>query len=252
MAPKPDTDKMLEKLLPAIRECVKTEIAGLTASVKEVQANVKAAVQEAVNIAVGDLANKFKSVENLTQHVNKMALLSRYESDRLEQYTRRESIRIHGINEKDNENLIEIVCELGKSLKIDCNASSISAVHRIGRRDGPSGRHIICKFISRVTRDEFLKKKKELKTKGSKTFLCEDLTPLRAKLLEQCKKAPGIKGTSVRNGNIACFVTNPNGSQKDDRVFVQTPEDLHKLGVEVDYRALGLQDYVIQIQEVNK
>ena len=65
---------------------------------------------------------------------------TRFDLDRLEQYGRRESIRIHGVEEKSGENTNEIVVELAKDIGVDITEAAILASHRLpGRRVARSG-----------------------------------------------------------------------------------------------------------------
>ena len=68
-------------------------------------------------------------------------------------------------------------------------------------------------------------------------FVCEDLTPLRYKLLKYMQKSCSDKFTScyTRNGNIKAKL---NTSEK--LVIVTSPDDLFKHGIDVDYITDGL------------
>ena len=121
--------------------------------------------------------------------------LAVYNVDVLEQYGRRENIRIHGVAEKLNSNYDdgeEVVADIAAELGIDINECDIQRAHRLGKKKiSPGGkpRQIITRFISYKKRNELLHAKKNLKGSKNypKAFLTEDLTPLRSKLLNYVK-----------------------------------------------------------------
>lgn len=110
------------------------------------------------------------------------ALLMKYECDRLEQYQRRDNLRIYGIEEESEESeetLEEKVVELAANMGVILQTDDISVVHRVGKlRDRE--RPVILQSCRRKKRNAFLCKKGELKTKDIRVFANEDLTPLRS------------------------------------------------------------------------
>jgi len=116
--------------------------------------------------------------------------LTNFKLDSLEQYGRRENLRLHNIpesegNRDDGETKL---IEVANALNISLNASDIQRVHRLGKKrtNATKSRSIIVRFQSYKKRNEFLRAKKNLKkTENFKTvFIAEDLTPLRAKLID--------------------------------------------------------------------
>ena len=93
----------------------------------------------------------------------------------LEQYTRRNSIRVHGIpEESDKENCEDIVLNFFKEqMNMDIPLADIDRTHRVGkvtpekritRQSGKTlPRAIIVKFVSYRTRRLVFSKKKDLK-----------------------------------------------------------------------------------------
>ena len=92
--------------------------------------------------------------------------LAVYNVDALEQYGRRENIRIHGVAEKLNSNKDdgeEVVANIAAELGIDINECDIQRAHRLGKKkNSPGGkpRQIIARFISYKKRNELLHAKK--------------------------------------------------------------------------------------------
>ena len=118
-----------------------------------------------------------------------------YENDRLQQYSRRESVRIFGIRQAEGETAEQVEQKaLGvfKEAGADVKEEDIAAVHRVGKV-GRGLRPILVKFVSRRKRREVMEKK-SLKGKDGyqKVYINDDLTPLRAKLLALVKRLDNV------------------------------------------------------------
>ena len=148
-----------------------------------------------VIIAAASAAMEFSSRKIVQQEKEKLvkmqqfALMNKFDNDRLEQYSRRETICFSGISSDvgdSKENLIEEVKKIAGALEVPIKSEDISVIHRAGK-PGPGKSHpVLCKFVSRRTRDNLMKKHKMLKDKPEfkdKVYMNEVLTPLRAKLL---------------------------------------------------------------------
>ena len=171
-----------------------------------------------------------------------------YANDRLEQYTRRESVRIFGVRQENGETAEDVETKALRVIKdagVEVSAEDIAAVHRVGRRSD-NARPVLVKFVSRRKRRELMTKKKVLKSKAGyeRVFIGDDLTPLRARLLGFVKKLDNVEKAWVVDGRIYAQRRAPTGLPQQDRprpVIVETPDDLFRLGVNtVDYAALGL------------
>ena len=85
----------------------------------------------------------------------------------LEQYTRKNSIRIHGLKEavSGHENTYDLVCDyINSNLKLD---TDIEVAHRVGPKiRGPKPRSIIVKFLRRSDKLAVMLNRKMLKGSG--------------------------------------------------------------------------------------
>ena len=105
------------------------------------------------------------------------------------------------------------------------------------------------RFVSRKKRKEIMQKKKVLKDKReyAGVYVFDDLTTLRAKMLNYLKKkAPVVQNAWIIDGRIHCTKKRPPGlSERESprRIFtIDTPGDLFKLAVDaVDFEELGLE-----------
>ena len=129
----------------------------------------------------------------------------RYENDRLEQYSRRETIKVVGLKE-EGEDTEQKVLEIFKAVGADVTAVDVCVVHGTGDRKR-KGRPILVRFVSRKKRKEVMQKKKVLKDKReyAGVYVFDDLTTLRAKML-YClkKKVPVVENAWTIDGRIHC------------------------------------------------
>ena len=122
------------------------------------------------------------------------------QADNTEQYTRRQSVRIHGISVEDNENLIDKVRECHEEVGEEFKLEDIDRVHRIGKKiyDVKKKKHIqpiIVKFRNWDARTRFYEarprfvKQQEGKQKpGPRKFsVSVDLTKRRLELLKYAR-----------------------------------------------------------------
>lgn len=133
-----------------------------------------------------------------------------------EQYSRRNTIEVYGIPHEKNEDIVQVVKEVGKALDFEITTSMIDACHRMGGRPGPSNTTagIIVKFVSRLDKEELLRRrrvKRNLSTRhmnlrvDQPVYINESLTPARRKLMaeaRQVKREKNIRFLWVRNGKL--------------------------------------------------
>lgn len=208
-------------------------------------AAVCAAVKDSVVAAITELKIAEK---DSNAKIQQLALLAKYDHDKLEQYSRRETLRISGIDEKAGEreeDLVKEVVGIAKSIGVEIKDEDISVTHRADRpaQNGTSPRPVLCKFISRRVKDKLVKNRAKLKdipeAKG-KIYINEDLTTLRAKLLSYAKSLDNVKRVSSSNGRIHCNTVD------DKHIVLDSPDDLFKLGVDSpNLDRLGLARYII-------
>ena len=188
-----------------------------------------------------DYENKLNQLEKKEQlrdeMVHKTNLLV-FQLDRQEQYIRRETILIYGVeeNKEDNDDREKFLFKITDELEIDLEDNEIQGVHRLGqkRRNNENPRPIIARFVSYKKRNEFLTNKRELKNIEGRqhVFVCEGLIPLRYKLLKYMQKSCSDTFTSCYtwNGNIKAKL-----KTTDKWVTVTSPDDLIKHGIDVDF-----------------
>ncbi len=167
------------------------------------------------------LAEKDREILHLRSSVQSLNV----KVDALEQYSRRNNVRISGIPESENENTDKIVQSIASSLGVEAD---IDISHRIGPiNSSPSSpaRPIIVRLKSRRSKVALMSAKKNLKTAKlpeisknwpvvssgrhnntpPRIFINEDLTKQRAAvaaLARDLKRRKQVDDTWVRDGNI--------------------------------------------------
>ena len=105
---------------------------------------------------------KDDKIQNMESEIGVLKL----DQDRLEQYTRRNSLQISGVPDESNEDVCAKVLNLCNSkLRVPVEVSDIERVHRLGR-PGESPRPILVKFATYGTRASVFKAKAVLRPGG--------------------------------------------------------------------------------------
>ena len=127
--------------------------------------------------------------------------------DNLEQYSRRNLIRINGLKESDDGDDTTAVKTLIKDqLKVHLEPWEMQACHRIGRvkpKADEKPRQLIVRFSSYHTKPQVIRARRALK--GQRIFINEDLTKARAEVAKSArvlKEKKQIKETWTFNGKI--------------------------------------------------
>ncbi|KAB0802302.1 hypothetical protein PPYR_04488 [Photinus pyralis] len=121
--------------------------------------------------------------------------------DDLEQYVRRNNLRIFGVKEAVGEDTDQIVIALIKNkLNIDISLNDLERSHRVGPKVSQFARPIIVKFCSYRKRAEVFGNKKLLKKTGF--VIREDLTKRRYKLVQSAQEKYGKNNVWTADGKI--------------------------------------------------
>ena len=126
-----------------------------------------------------------------------------YESrlDELEQYSRRNAVRLLGVEENSVEDCEKISREILKDrLAVDIKIHQIDRAHRVGRKQQEGTRDILIKFTSYRYKKKVIEKRCGLK--GSGLMLVEDLTRSRAKLLKKTLECSRVQFAWTADGRI--------------------------------------------------
>lgn len=234
-----------------LRSMMLPEIASL---IKDQSPDVGTIVLEAVKKATSPLTHVIESLtaenKQLKQSCSKMEekiLKLELDHDSLEQYGRRNILRISGIPEHPNEQTDELVLKLAEELNVSMTKYDIDRSHRVGKIDDDRRanrsrrpkrhRDIIVKFTSYNARYRLFQKRKELRETENEElkpiYLNEDLTKYRSGILFEArslKRAGKLKSAYSSDGKL--FIRDLT----DNRIQISTLKDLERFGFKMTSR----------------
>ena len=172
---------------------------------------------------VHDLAGRVKALEGSSKEnddlVNGITNLEKEVND-IEQYSRRNSLRVSGIPEKLNESTDELVKKLAEDKLNVCIADQdIDRSHRVGKIINETGdedtktrhRQILIKFTNYDARNKVIRSRSKLK--GSGITIHEDLTRKNQTLLSKTSKKQGVVSAWSKDGRIFAAVPSTTPGQ---------------------------------------
>ena len=218
----PDTETIVYHAVKKATECFTKQINTVVrenASLKERCSKLEKTV------AILELENNNRKLEN----------------DALEQYGRRNILRVSGIPESENEDTDEIILHLASDMGVPMSSSDIDRSHRVGkpedksrtgtRKSKKSTRDIIVKFSTYNARRKLFQIRKELRTTENedlkKIFINEDLTKLRSEILFEARNLRRVnKLNSAYSSDGKLFVRD----KQDKKYQLSSLNDLVQFG----------------------
>ena len=193
-------------------------------------------------------AERFDEVCSRVTFLETENLILREHVEKLEQYSRRDQVKVYGVKHVANEDTDDLICKIGKEAGSEFSKNDISVSHRVPARNGKLPA-IVCQFTTRRVREDFAEKTRlnlrtsDVKLQPSETelksvFVTDNLTPERAKLLRNLKADDRCKKVFSAGGKIK-VVTNVRGHER--LITIDSLADIVKLDwSEEDIRALGI------------
>ena len=190
---------------------------------------------DANKLKISDLENKTTKLEHLSvaqgelnAKVNVLLQDVFNRVDELDQYGRRNMIRLSGIPESNTDST-DIVLDLARNLRVNLQRSDIDRCHRLGKLNSSgtykTPRAIVVKFSNYAKRRELYDCRRDLK--GSGIFMNDHLTPTRAKVMKKArdlKNKGAITNAWSTEGKLLCRDNN-------ERIHVLTSRrDLEQFG----------------------
>jgi len=149
-------------------------------------------MKQDINRSNQDLQKLRSEIGQIKEDARKDIIRLEKKNEELEQYTRRNSLRIFNLEENKGEDCTAIVLNLFKNkLKINLDNSCVDRCHRTGRNNGTKPRGIIIKFTAYSYRNLVFQNKKLLK--GTRIVIAEDLTKQRINLLKRVWDEEGFQ-----------------------------------------------------------
>jgi len=155
----------------------------------------------------------------------------------LEQYTRKNNIEISGIPSTPNENVMEIVKDLGSSLGLEVDESQINAAHRIPSYNKERSPALIVQFQKKCQKDLILTKYKEARTLTAKqvnpmfpeqrVYIGDHMSPENKQFLAKLKQKCNEIGYTYAWFKEGKFFARKNPGDKCNRI--NSINDIDKL-----------------------
>ena len=196
--------------------------------IKAITVAVCASTKQIVTDIMKETAKETHVLKKEVNELKRVIQVQRFDLDRLEQYGRRETIRINGIPETEGGDTNDIVKQLAADIGVSITTADISVSHRMPGRPG-TAKTIIAKFVRRDVKASVMRNKRKLRENDKRrgVYVNEDLTPLRAKLSKVLRSDPAIKKVWSIDGRIFCVI---NEDGRETKKTIETPDDLFKLG----------------------
>ena len=150
-------------------------------------------VSSIVEGVLAGLKLQVASLEKENQDLKTRALKLEEAVDSAEQYSRRNCLRITGIQEIDSEVTDDIVISLARSIDVELSLQDIDRLHRLGRPEpgdiNTRKPRDIVKFAKYRLRTKFYKARVLTKSRGHRgVFVNKHLTKSRGRLLYQARR----------------------------------------------------------------
>lgn len=173
-----DTD--LHKISSAVRTSLQSELLD----------EMKKLLIDTSKTIVDDLKTEINSLKQENQTLKAENDSLRVKVDDLEQYSRRNAIRISGISESEEENTDELVKQVTREMGIELANSDIDRSHRTGKPITGRNRQILVRFTNYHIKHKILKSRYVMKTKSSlrHVYVNEDLTKRRQSIYQSARK----------------------------------------------------------------
>ena len=140
-----------------------------------------------------------KTIENLVEKQKRLSS----KIDDLEQYSPRNYLVLHVVNESNDENTDEIIIKtFSEELGVEIKEADLDRSHRLGKpkRKDNKPRPIIVKFARCAVRREIVMNKRKLK--GKLLLMAESLTSSRMQSLGDAQRKYGVRNVWTSDGRV--------------------------------------------------
>lgn len=186
------------------------EVEVMKSQVSDQRAEIDKICEEEARIQV-----ECRKVKDLLKEREQQMWAQGMELNDIEQYSRRNNLRIYGIDDRNfretpEETAQKLVSLFHDKLDLDLSVKDIDIAHRMGRFSQTANRPIVCRMVQRVNALKVMRARR--KCKGTRVIIREDLTRRNAKLLEKVTALECVKTAWSDNGKVVVMLQ--NGSKK--------------------------------------
>ena len=163
---------------------IRTELAELTTTVREQKLEI-AHLKTSLTKITKQCSDTEYELAAMKKRVNEQQgeIYELFElQDRLEQYTRKNSLEIHGVPESAYSTTEEVVLKLAEALEVPITPQDVEISHKLERK---GNKPIIVKFANLKIKSNIYKSRAKL---GDRIFLHENLTSYRKKIVNRANE----------------------------------------------------------------
>lgn len=252
-SPSPVPDSNYEVLLKEIKsigaklmplDSLVLEVQNLRADLSELKTTTKATENtiKEFSLRFTKIESRLKLLENAkTEQASMKSQIEKIVNDlnEKEQWDRMNNVELKGIPQNKNENLLDLVCSLGKKIQYPISKTQLNFATRVQTRDPDHIKPVIVCFNNRYIKEDFIAAARaaikispilpsELGLQGrSNIYVNDHLTIQNKTLLTNAKKLgkeQGFQYTWVKNARI--FLRKNDSSPI---ITIRTPKDLSKI-----------------------
>lgn len=220
----------LDKIQLIIKSMVKTVVDATYQRLIDYSEENRGSIHD-LKVNMEEAEKDVKKLHNLVEsQQEQLDILKRTNND-LEQYSRRNCVRIFGIPEHRGEDPDQLVINdvFRKHLNLDISVANIERCHRVGKMASDKHRALIVKFCSYRVRRQVIASRRKLK--GTKISIQEDLTvrnqALYQKVYKSVRLIPSLESTWTSDGRIFAQVKATGG--KLTSIIISSETDLARL-----------------------
>ena len=150
-----------------------------------------------------------KKLKDLLREREHQMWVQGVEVNDLEQYSRRNNLRIYGVDDRNlreapEETAQKLIALFRDKLELDITTKDIDIAHRMGKFSPTANRPIVCRMVARTNTLKVMHARR--KCKGSQIIIREDLTRRNIKLLERVSALNCVKSAWSDNGKIVAML----------------------------------------------
>ena len=190
------SEDSMTKYLREMEQRYKDEMQGLNSRVEGLVTANKALKNDvqAKDAQINELKAKVSDLEILAKNAQSKANYN-------EQYSRKNNIKIHGVEENEHENTQEVATKLLQDVaEVTVSETDIIAIHRIPAKKGAI-RPILLKVKNSAVKSQIMKNRPTFKSTG-KYKLSDDVTALNSSLITRLLAHPKIEQAWFFNGSV--------------------------------------------------
>ena len=229
-------------MLPEIKHIITENMPDTKSIAYDAVKNATTPLSKTIENLVSDNVELNKKCSELEERVSELESQNaarKAENDDLEQYGRRNILRVSGIPENESEDTDLIVMQVADKLGVSISPYEIDRSHRVGKTVKPhvgqtstrKSRDIIVKFATYNARNRLFQERKTLRETADEDlkniFLNEDLTKRRSEILFEARKlrrSGKIKAAYSSDGKITVR------DKKDKKHMIHDLDDLVQFG----------------------